>query len=47
MNDVLIHNDTDSIVEQTFTKDDSVKLGVNLVLIEYSKDGNRIGCRQR
>lgn len=34
----LVHNDTDCIVEKTFTKDDGVQLGVNLVLIEDGQD---------
>ena len=32
--DLLVHDDTDSIVEQTFAKDDGVEFGVNFVLLE-------------
>ena len=39
---LLIHDDTDRIVEQTLSKDDSVQLRVNLVLIEYRQDGDGI-----
>lgn len=43
----LIHDDTDSIVQQTFAKNDGVKLWIDLVLIEDGKDGNRVCGRKR
>lgn len=42
----LIHNDTDSIVQQTLTKDDGVQLGIDLVLIEDGQNGNGVRGRQ-
>lgn len=43
---LLVHDDTDCIVQQTLTKDDGVELGVHLVLIEDGEDGDWICCRQ-
>ena len=42
---VLIHDDAHSIIQQTFSKDDSIQLRVNFVLVENGKDCNRVGCR--
>lgn len=44
---LLVHNDTDSIVEQTLAKDDGVELRINLVLVENGEDGNGIRRRKR
>lgn len=41
-NHLLVHDDTDSIIEQTLSKNDCVQLGVDLVLIEDGKDSNRV-----
>lgn len=38
----LIHNDTDSIVQQALAKNDSVQLRVDPVLVENREDGNGI-----
>lgn len=43
---VLVHDDTDRIVEQTFAKDDRIKLRVDLVLLENRQNGHRIRCRE-
>ena len=40
--DLLVHDDTDRIVQQAFTKDDVVELWVDLVLVEDSEDRDRI-----
>lgn len=39
---LLIHDDTDSIVQQALAEDDSIQLGVDLILIEYGKNGDWI-----
>lgn len=36
----LVHDNTDSIIEQRLAEDDGVELGVDLVLIEYREDGD-------
>ena len=43
---LLVHNDTDSIVEQALAEDDCVELGVDLVLVEDGKNGHWISRRQ-
>lgn len=39
----LVHDDTDGIVQQTFSEDDGVQLRVDLVLIEDSEDCDWVG----
>lgn len=46
-NHLLVHDDTDRIVQQTLTKDDSIKFRVNLVLIKDGQDGDRVSCGER
>lgn len=46
-NHSLVHNDTNSIVEQTLAKNDGVEFRVDLVLVEYGQDGDRVRCGQR
>ena len=43
----LVHDDTDSVVQQTLSKDDGVQLRVDLVLVKDGEDGHRVGGRQR
>lgn len=38
----LVHDDTNGIVQQTFTEDDGIQFWVDLVLVEYRKDGHRV-----
>ena len=40
----LVHNNTDSIVQQTLSKYDRVEFGVHFVLVEYGQD--RYGIRR-
>lgn len=42
----LIHNDTHSIVKQTLAKYDSIKLGINFILVENCQNCDRIRGRQ-
>lgn len=43
LNHLLVHDDTDSIVQQTFSKDDGVEFGIHFVLVEDSKDRDWVG----
>lgn len=43
---VLIHDNTDGVVEKTFAEDDRVEFGVDLVLLKNGKDGHRVRSRQ-
>ena len=42
---VLIHDDTDRIVQKTLSEDDIVQLRVDLILIEYREDGHWVRRR--
>lgn len=46
LNHSLIHNDTHSIVKQTLAKYDSIKFGINFILVENCQNGDRIRGRQ-
>ena len=43
-NHLLVHDDTNRIVEQALSEDDGVQLWVDLILIEYGQYGDRIRC---
>lgn len=43
---VLIHDDTNSVIDQTFAKDDSIELWVDLVLLKDGQNCYRIRCRE-
>lgn len=36
----LVHDDTDSIVQQTLAKDDGVQFWIDLILVEDRKNGD-------
>jgi hypothetical protein len=40
--DVLVHDNTNSIIQNTFPKNDRIQLWINLILIENRKDRHRI-----
>jgi hypothetical protein len=44
---LLVHDDTDGIVQQALTKDDAVQLRIDLVLIEDGKNRDWIGGGER
>lgn len=41
------HDNGHSIIQNAFTKDNAVQLGVHLVRIEYGQDRHRVGGTQR
>src|SRR5258708_385512 len=43
---VLIHDDTNSVIDQTFAKDDRIELWVDLVLLKDGQNCYRICCRE-
>ena len=43
----LVHDDTDSVVQQTLSKDDGVQLRIDLILREYAQDSNGVRSAER
>lgn len=41
----LVHDNTDSVIKETFAENDRIKFWVHFVLLKDGKDGHRIRSR--